>query len=129
MDARETTFGTLFNGRVQFRVPLFQRQYAWERAHREQLWTDVLDLNHPSMHTLIDGQQRLTTLSILLAALRDHLTANGDDSADRIDALYLQNQCPQEPADATPSFIMNRLRIRSTCRRLRPVVLRLSNTR
>jgi uncharacterized protein with ParB-like and HNH nuclease domain len=126
VDARETTFGTLFNGRVQFRVPLFQRQYAWEKAQREQLWSDILDLyderrfgnsevqhfmgsivtapeqlgpNRPAMHTLIDGQQRLTTLTILLAALRDHRAANAEEEAERIDALYLKNQFPQEPAD------------------------------
>jgi hypothetical protein len=126
VDARETTFGALFNGRVQFRVPLFQRQYAWEKAQREQLWSDVLDLyderrfgnqtgqhfmgsivtapdqlgpNRPAMHTLIDGQQRLTTLTLLLAALHDHLAAIGDDNAARVKALYLENQFPQEPTD------------------------------
>src|SRR5947209_8516240 len=100
MEARETTFETLFNGRVQYRIPLFQRQYAWQRQQREQLWADVLELyeerragdsaaqhfmgsivtspeqlgpNRPSTHTLIDGQQRMSTLSVMLAALRDHL--------------------------------------------------------
>jgi len=126
MEARETTFSTLLNGRVQFRVPLFQRAYAWDRTQREQLWSDVLELyderrsgsssaqhfmgsivtapeqlgpNRPAMHTLIDGQQRLTTLTIMLAALRDHLSAANSVDAERIDALYLQNQFPQEPTD------------------------------
>ena len=85
MEARETTFGTLLNGRVQYRVPLFQRQYNWEPEHRRQLWSDILELyeerrneatraqhflgsvvtapeqlgpNRPAVHTLIDGQQR-----------------------------------------------------------------------
>ena len=127
MEARETNFGTLLNGRVQYRVPLFQRQYAWQREQREQLWADVLDLyeerrgdadraqhfmgsivtsseqlgpNRPAVHTLIDGQQRLTTLSLLLAALRDHLAETENDDAERIDGLYLRNQFPQESLDA-----------------------------
>ncbi|MDQ3150063.1 MAG: DUF262 domain-containing protein, partial [Chloroflexota bacterium] len=82
------------NGRVQYRVPLFQRQYAWQKEQRQQLWSDIVDLydermagtggqhfmgsivtapeqlgpNRPSTHTLIDGQQRMTTLTVLLAA-------------------------------------------------------------
>jgi hypothetical protein len=124
VDAKETTFGTLLNGRVQFRVPLFQRQYAWEKAQRERLWADILELyeqrrdgdtasqhfmgsivtapeplgpNRPATHTLIDGQQRITTLSIMLAALRDHMGEN--EESERLDALYLTNQFPQEPTD------------------------------
>lgn len=39
MEARETTFETLLNGRMQYRVPLFQRQYAWQQEQRGQLWS------------------------------------------------------------------------------------------
>ena len=126
MEARETTFGTLLNGRVQYRVPLFQRQYAWQTKQREQLWSDVLELyderrggvpgaqhfmgslvtapeqlgpNRPATHTLIDGQQRLTTLSVMLVALRDVMSGEDEDEASRIDGLYLKNQFPQEPSD------------------------------
>src|ERR1039457_425270 len=126
MEARETTFGTLLNGRVQYRVPLFQRQYNWESEHRKQLWSDALDLyeerrhgaknaqhfmgsvvtapeqlgpNRPAMHTLIDGQQRLTTLIVMLAALRDHVAESDEATALRIDGLYLRNQFPQEQLD------------------------------
>src|ERR1035438_3135192 len=126
MEARETTFGTLLNGRVQYRVPLFQRQYAWQRKQREQLWSDVLDLyeerregaenaqhfmgsvvtapeqlgpDRPAVHTLIDGQQRLITLNVMLAALRDHVAESNKIAAVKINGLYLCNQFPQEPSD------------------------------
>jgi uncharacterized protein with ParB-like and HNH nuclease domain len=125
MEAKETTFGTLLNGRVQYRVPLFQRQYDWKPENRRQLWSDVLDLyeerrgakgtqhfmgsvvtapehlgpNRPATHTLIDGQQRLTTLLVMLAALRDHVAEFDEQSSTRIDGLYLQNQFPQESFD------------------------------
>ena len=126
MDAGETTFRTLLNGRMQYRVPLFQRPYAWQRKHREQLWADVLELyemrrngneaaqhflgsivtapenlapERPATFTLIDGQQRMTTLSVLLAALRDHVRVGNVEEADRIDALYLRNQYPVVPLD------------------------------
>lgn len=126
MEARETTFATLLNGRVQYRVPLFQRQYAWQKAQREQLWSDIVDLyeerrlgatnaqhfmgsvvtapellgpNRPATHTLIDGQQRLTTLNVMLAALRDQIAETDGQSAERVDGLYLRNQYPEEPND------------------------------
>src|SRR6266496_4518115 len=125
MEAKETEFGTLLNGRVQYRVPLFQRQYDWKPENRRQLWSDVLDLyeerrgskaaqhfmgsvvtapeqlgpNRPATHTLIDGQQRLTTLLVILAALRDHIAEADAQASTRIDGLYLRNQFPQEPLD------------------------------
>ena len=44
MEAKENSVGTLLNGRVQYRVPLFQRQYDWKPENRRQLWSDVLEL-------------------------------------------------------------------------------------
>jgi uncharacterized protein with ParB-like and HNH nuclease domain len=40
---------------------------------------------------LIDGQQRLTTLSLLLAALRDHARESEGAPAERLHGLYLEN--------------------------------------
>ena len=93
MEARDTDFLQLLDGRKQFSVPIFQRRYSWEKKHCEKLWNDVLrlgqNLENPShflgsivyiepgisnvsgvreLH-VIDGQQRLTTLTLLLAAL------------------------------------------------------------
>ncbi|WQW36017.1 DUF262 and DUF1524 domain-containing protein [Helicobacter pylori] len=79
----------------QFVIPIYQRVYSWEKEHCKQLWDDiiktggndqieghfigsilyVLDSNTHSNNTLliIDGQQRLTTITLLFIALRDHL--------------------------------------------------------
>lgn len=69
----------------QFRIPPYQRPYSWTFEQVDDLWSDLLDNAH-SGHFLgsivmsteelerplvIDGQQRLTTLMLLLAALRD----------------------------------------------------------
>ncbi len=77
----------------QFVIPIYQRMYSWEKEHCEQLWDDiiktggndqieghfigsivyVLDSNtHSSPLLIIDGQQRLTTITLLLIALRNH---------------------------------------------------------
>lgn len=76
------------NGLV-YRIPRFQRDYSWGEQEWEDLWADILEINDPEgdeshymgylvlqskdkkSFDVIDGQQRLTTLSILvLAALR-----------------------------------------------------------
>jgi len=73
----------LGNGRT-YRVPPFQRDYSWKEEHWEDLWLDLLDLtnertaqhymgslvlmqeDHPERFTIIDGQQRIATLSIII---------------------------------------------------------------
>ncbi len=87
LDTRTTSFGDLIgNGKI-YRVPPFQRDYSWNEENWEDLWQDILVLhtNPDSSHymgalvlqssstsdkefTIIDGQQRLATLSIIAIA-------------------------------------------------------------
>ncbi len=96
MQAGETTLNKLLNTSRQFIVPIFQRNYSWQKNQYEQLWLDILRAskfkekqNHfigsivyidmgtpagrPQQLLLIDGQQRLTTISILLCAIKDYV--------------------------------------------------------
>ncbi|MGL2833799.1 GmrSD restriction endonuclease domain-containing protein [Helicobacter pylori] len=96
MKADATTLLGFFeeNQNNQFVIPIYQRLYSWEKEQCEQLWDDiikiggndkmnghfigsilyVLDGNTHSNNPLliIDGQQRLTTITLLLIALRNH---------------------------------------------------------
>ncbi len=94
MKAGEVLFQQLLDGKVQYRVPLFQRTYSWQEEHWQRLWDDILEIyaleqprshflgaivtlpmtdspEHCSKFVLIDGQQRLTTLFILLSVMRN----------------------------------------------------------
>ena len=95
MKATETVFQKLLDGKMQYVVPLYQRTYSWEQKQWEQIWDDLIEVyslefprNHfigsvvtqqiptapegTSRYTLIDGQQRMTTLFILLSVIRKH---------------------------------------------------------
>lgn len=79
----------------QFVIPIYQRLYSWEKEQCEQLWDDIIkiggndkmnghfigsilyvrgDDTHSSPLLIIDGQQRLTTITLLFIALRNHLS-------------------------------------------------------
>ena len=112
MEASPAKVIQYFNGEKQNLIPLFQRPYSWKRANWQTLWDDMMvqyDLDDKSTHfmgaivsvparsvpvgvskfLIIDGQQRLTTISLLLCALRDTVDKN---TADRIHEVYLTNR-------------------------------------
>jgi uncharacterized protein with ParB-like and HNH nuclease domain len=103
MKADAVTLLGIFEKKMRLEVPLFQRQYVWSREHQwEALWEDiarkfidqmegrqdapvhflgamVLDqkqtpTTHVEKRQVIDGQQRLTTLQLFVAAFRDFCT-------------------------------------------------------
>jgi uncharacterized protein with ParB-like and HNH nuclease domain len=94
LDAQAKTVSEILIAPNQYLIPFFQRQYSWQRKHWKRLWDDIVvlleDTGGSSQHflgplvctpdkmvpaeivtfQLIDGQQRLTTLMALMAALR-----------------------------------------------------------
>ncbi|MDR6974209.1 hypothetical protein J2X68_000887 [Streptomyces sp. 3330] len=100
LEAQEVSLHKVFSSDFDFRIPDYQRPYAWETEQATQLLIDLQEslergtdepyflgsivLVKSKGHThadVIDGQQRLTTLTILLALLRD-LTDDADLRSD-----------------------------------------------
>jgi hypothetical protein len=93
----------------QMEVPPYQRSYSWGLEQVEAFWTDlraalvaeqpvyflgtvVLTAGESDRTTVIDGQQRLATTSLLMTAVRDVFRARGDDvSANQVESQYVQS--------------------------------------
>lgn len=115
MQAGETKLQPMLEGTKQYLVPLFQRPYSWESKEWKIFWADLTELceaSDPRPHfmgsivtmptvsvpegvskyLLIDGQQRLTTIFILLALLRDLAKSNDQPQlAEEINNTLLVN--------------------------------------
>lgn len=117
MDARKGNIYEILNGNKQFLIPVYQRYYSWDIEQCTRLWNDIVEMQKKGKvghfvgsivniaeqamptgvqkYMIIDGQQRMTTLSLLLLALRDYAIKNPDDTtinARRIDNMLLKNE-------------------------------------
>lgn len=114
--AKTRTVGELLGNDSQYRVPDYQRNYAWQAAEINQLIEDIhhaeqADLPryflgnlvttehaHTSVYDVIDGQQRMTTLVLLFAALRISLGPHETTAASSTESLLTFAARPQASA-------------------------------
>lgn len=135
MKAIDQPFTKIINGTMQFVIPVFQRDYRWTETDCEQLFKDILSIAaDPSDRghfigsvvyiatgdtsaaftrwLLIDGQQRVTTLTLLLTALRDHLKETGwkggeeSPTVKKIEAYFVKNV--QEEGNREHKLVLRR---------------------
>lgn len=123
LDTRTSNFGELIGNGKTYQVPIFQRDYSWGPENWEDLWQDIVSLlegkstshymgaivlqNHTDTDkhfTVIDGQQRLATLSILAIAVIEQISQlerqgiDVEDNRDRQAILrrnYLSDRDPR----------------------------------
>ena len=116
MDIEKGSIYNLLNGQCQYIIPVYQRKYSWlADVQCARLWEDIvrMEKGHKKHHfvgsivsiaekkalmgvqkqLIIDGQQRMTTLSILMIALRDYLkeTKPEEEVEDNITDMVLKN--------------------------------------
>lgn len=119
MKAKAKPILKFMEGTKQFCIPIFQRRYSWEQTDCEQLWKSILDAGEDDRreqhflgsivymarevqnmgsvpkYTVIDGQQRLTTLSLLLLALSRAIDEENNDigmTPEELSNYYLFNE-------------------------------------
>jgi len=115
MNAFKSNIFEYMNGPRQYNIPIYQRVYSWENEQCQRLWNDIVLMQKEEREghfvgsivridevsaagfpkaMIIDGQQRLTTLTLLLIAVRDYISRNGlspDISAEEITDTMLIN--------------------------------------
>ena len=127
------TLNTIIGTGKSYQVPIFQRDYSWDKDDWEDLWYDIEEIPNDKTHYLgylvlqpisegdesywvIDGQQRLTTLSILalaVTALFRKWSQEGIDAADnkirfeKITERYLGNFSTSK-LSISPKITLNR---------------------
>ena len=134
MKATEAKLLAFLKKSPQFVIPIYQRTYSWTEKECRQLWDDIIRTGKndaisvhfigsivyieegisnntvQSPQLVIDGQQRLTTVTLLIAALAKAL---GDEepvdgfSARKLRNYYLLN--PEETGSVTTSFCFRKL--------------------
>ena len=117
MDAIKGNIYAILNGNKQFLIPVYQRYYSWETEQCSRLWNDIVDMQKKGKaghfigsivniaeqamptgvqkYMIIDGQQRITTLTLLLIALRNYAETHPEDKTinfRRIDNMLLKNE-------------------------------------
>ena len=116
MDIEKGSIYNLLNGQCQYIIPVYQRKYSWQaEVQCARLWKDIVEMEKKKKkhhfvgsivsiaekksvmgvqkQLIIDGQQRMTTLSILMIALRDFLKESvpEDEYEDNITDMVLKN--------------------------------------
>nr|WP_145164554.1 DUF262 and DUF1524 domain-containing protein [Paenibacillus terrae] len=115
MNAFKSNIYKYLGGTCQYLIPLYQRTYSWEKEQCARIWNDIINLhkNRREGHfvgsivrideasaagslkaMIIDGQQRLTTLTLLLVALRDYAAEHPECGVNpnKITDMLLLNQ-------------------------------------
>jgi len=121
LKASEAPLIKLLQTHAQFVIPIYQRTYSWTTAQCERLWDDIMAagtrdgsvghfigsvvyVNDPGPITpidkllVIDGQQRLTTLTLLLIAMRGRIHETGDEGSVKLKQItdyFLSNHAEE----------------------------------
>lgn len=129
MDARKANIYKFLSGDKQYIIPVYQRIYSWEIEECKRLWFDIVDMQKKnknghfvgsivsitendspsdmSKFTIIDGQQRITTLMLLLLALRDCAFIHREEKSinwKKINNSFLKN--PDEDDDSQYKLLL-----------------------
>ena len=115
--------GSVLRGK-RFKVPAYQRSYAWGVDHVDALLRDLSEAikskekeyflgsivvtgAEMSRFDVVDGQQRLTTISLLIAAIKETFSRDGDEKIANIITTDFLSSTDRRTRDKEPKLILN----------------------
>lgn len=115
----------LFTGDVRYKVPKYQRNFAWGPDEIEELWEDLLSavnrggdyfLGTFVLHKkgvepqeIIDGQQRLACISMIFSAIRNVFMTARDDRSEQLFIAFLGAKDFTRDAPVNPKLVLNQI--------------------
>lgn len=117
IEAKKINIGDLFSDNYRFKIPIFQRPLSWKVDNFDELFEDIynafksnqdeyflgsiiLQQQENNLYDIIDGQQRLVTIGILLAVIRDN--TNKKDVINSIENSLYQKKDEYKELPAVP---------------------------
>lgn len=124
--SEEKSLGSVLSDKRPLRVPTYQRNFSWTKAQITDLWDDIQSILYDNQDSyflgsmvfiqksdnsldVVDGQQRLATVSLFLAAIRDGFAvANDSARAQHVETYYL---CARDlkTMEAVPKLALNEM--------------------
>lgn len=114
-----------FTGDAQYMVPKYQRSFAWGPDEIEELWEDicsavkrngdyfvgtvVLHKKRSEPQEIIDGQQRLTCISMIFSAVRNVFLTARDDRAEQLFISFLGAKGFTRDAPVNSKLVLNQI--------------------
>jgi uncharacterized protein with ParB-like and HNH nuclease domain len=101
-----SSINKILSNKKRIEVPFFQRSYSWKKSEQTQFFDDLMRVYdekiknyfigsiffreaEDNLCVVIDGQQRITTVTILIAVIRDILFEHNDNRAEKIETKFL----------------------------------------
>jgi ribosomal protein L18 len=122
--SEERSLGSILGDKRPLKVPTYQRNFSWAKAQISDLWDDIQSILYDNQDNyflgsmvfiqrsdnsldVVDGQQRLATVSLFLAAIRDGFGAASDTArAQHVETHYLCSR-NLKSMEALPKLSLN----------------------
>lgn len=124
--SEERALGSVLSDKRPLHVPAYQRSFSWTKVQIDDLWDDIQRIIYDGQDNyflgsmvfiqktdnsleVVDGQQRLATISLLLAAIRDGFTEGKDRArAQHVETHYLCSR-DLKSMEAAPKLSLNEM--------------------